>query len=204
MPTLLLIRHGENDYLKKGILIGNTPGVHLNKRGREQAAALNEALKDLPIQAIYSSPLERAIETAAPLASALGLEIQVRPALMDTNVGKWAGQKLKELRKLPEWKQVQEKPSEFSFPGGESFVKLQARLVAEIDSIAATYKKKELVAVFFHADPIKLVLAHSLGMPLDNFQKLSVETGSVTVLTVNKKGAWLEALNLKPPFDFRK
>lgn len=201
MSTLLLIRHGENDYLKKGILVGNSPGIHLNEHGREQAAALCESLKGLPIKVIYSSPLERAIETAAPLANALGLEIAVRPALADTNVGEWAGRKVKELKRLPAWRQVQEKPSGFMFPGGESFVELQRRLVGAIDVIAAAHKKNDLVTIFFHADPIKLVLAHFLGLPLDKFQRLSVDTGSVSVLGVEKSGAQLAALNLKPPFE---
>ncbi len=201
MPILFLIRHGENDYLKKGIQIGNTPGIHLNERGREQAAALCESLKSLPIKTIYSSPLERAVETASPLANVLSLEIVVRPALADTDVGEWAGRKVKDLKRLPAWKQVQEKPSGFMFPGGESFVELQRRLVGAIDVIAAAHKKNDLVAIFFHADPIKLVLAHFLGLPLDNFQRLNVDTGSVSVLGIAKSGARLAALNLKPPFQ---
>jgi probable phosphomutase (TIGR03848 family) len=203
MPTLLLIRHGENDYLKKGLLIGNMPGVHLNTRGHEQAAALGEALKSLPIKAIYSSPLERAIETATPLANALGQEIIVRPALTDPNVGTWVGQKIEDLNKLPAWKQVQEKPSEFRFPGGDFFPEMQVRLVDEIAAIAASHGKTDLVAVFFHADPIKLVVAHHLGMALDDFQKLAVDTGSVTILELNENAARLAALNLKPPFELK-
>jgi broad specificity phosphatase PhoE len=202
MTTLLLIRHGENDYLKKGILIGNMPGVHLNERGHEQAAAIRESLKGQPVKAFYSSPLERAIETATPLAKTLGLEILIRPALTDTNVGDWARKKLKDLRKLPAWKQVQANPSEFHFPGGDSFPGLQARLTGEIAAIAATHAKNDLVAVFFHADPIKLVVAHYLGLPLDHFQKLCVDTGSVSILMIHKSDARLVALNLNPPFIF--
>ncbi len=201
MPTLFLIRHGENDYLKKDILIGSKPGVHLNERGREQAAALCESLKSLPIAAIYASPLERAVETAAPLATALRLEVQIRPGLTDTDVGQWAGYKVRELGKLAAWKQVQEQPSRFRFPGGESFTELQERVVSETLAIAAAHKEKDLAAVFFHADPIKLVLAHFLGLPLDNFQKLSVDTGSLTVLQIGQAGVRLAALNLKPPFS---
>lgn len=201
MTTLLLIRHGENEYLKKGILIGNMPGVHLNERGCEQAAAINETLKGQPIQAIYSSPLERAIETATPLAKTLGLEILVRPALTDPNVGTWVGQRIEDLSKLPEWKLVQEKPSEFRFPGGDFFPEMQTRLVDEIAAIAEAHGKTDLVAVFFHADPIKLVVAHHLGMALDNFQKLAVDTGSVTIMEFDGSGARLQTLNLKPPFQ---
>ena len=98
MPTLLLIRHGENDFLKQNRLPGRLPDIHLNKHGREQAAALGETLKAFPIRAIYASPLERAVETAEPLAQALGLTIQLRPGLLDTNVGEWEGLLVKELR----------------------------------------------------------------------------------------------------------
>jgi probable phosphomutase (TIGR03848 family) len=204
MPTLLLIRHGENDYLKKGRLPGRLPGIHLNEHGHEQAAALAESLKAAPIRAIYSSPLERAVETAEPLAQALGLAIQVRPGLLDTDVGEWEGLPLRKLRKLPLWKQVQELPSQVRFPGGESFLELQGRLVSEIDAIRRSHKQKDLLVVVFHADPIKLVLAHFLGLPLDNFQKLSVAAGSVSILVAGKSGGMLAALNLKPPFVLNK
>jgi probable phosphomutase (TIGR03848 family) len=200
MPILLLIRHGENDFIKKGRLPGHLPDIHLNKRGQAQAAALAENLKAMPIRAIYSSPLERAIETAQPLAQALGLPIQLCPALLDTNVGEWQGLQLKKLHKEPLWKQIQEQPSQVRFPGGESFLELQERLVLEIESIRRAHKARDMVAVVFHSDPIKLVLAHAIGLPLDNFQKLSVGPGSVSVLMVGKSGGHLAALNLRPPF----
>jgi probable phosphomutase (TIGR03848 family) len=200
MTVLMLIRHGENDYLKQNRLPGRLPDIHLNMHGREQAQALAESLKALRIRAIYSSPLERAIETAEPLAQRLGLAIQLRPGLTDTNVGEWEGRLLKDLRKLPLWKQVQELPSHVRFPGGESILETQKRVVREIDNICQVHKPKEMVAVVFHADPIKAVLAHFLGLPLDNFQKLGVAAGSLSVLRVGKSGAVLAALNLRPPF----
>ena len=83
MPLLLLIRHGENEYVKTGKMAGRAPGVHLNERGRKQAAELAEALKQVPLKAIYSSPLERALETAEPLAEGHKLEIQLRPELLE-------------------------------------------------------------------------------------------------------------------------
>ena len=200
MPTLLLIRHGENEFVRQGRLPGRLPDIHLNEHGQEQAALLAESLKKLPIRAIYVSPLERAIETAGPLAQALGLAIQPRPGLLDTDVGEWQGVQLKKLRKLPLWKQVQEQPSAVRFPGGESFLELQQRLVGEVDAILAAHKQKDMVAVVFHSDPIKLVLAHYIGLPLDSFQKLGVATGSVSVLMVGKTAGYLVALNLLPPF----
>ena len=200
MPTLLLIRHGENDFVKQDRLPGRLPGIHLNEHGQAQAAALAESLQKLPIRAIYASPLERAVETARPSSQALGLPVQLRPGLLDTHVGEWEGLLLKNLRKLPLWKQVQRQPAEVRFPGGESFLELQERLVTEIELIRRAHKPKELVAVVFHCDPIKLVLAHYIGLPLDGFQKLGVAPGSVSVLMLGKTGAHLAALNLKPPF----
>ena len=200
MPFLLLIRHGENDFVKQARLPGRVPGIHLNKRGQTQAAAMAESLQNLPIRAIYASPLERAVETAEPLAQALGLEIQLRPGLQDTDVGEWQGTQLKKLRKLALWKQVQQHPSEVRFPGGESFLELQQRQVKEIDLIRAAHKPKEMIAVVFHCDPIKLVLAHYIGLPLDSFQKFVVAPGSVSVLMLGKTGGLLVALNLRPPF----
>jgi probable phosphomutase (TIGR03848 family) len=202
MTILFLIRHGENDYLKNNKMPGRLPGVHLNERGREQAAALAGTLGLLPFTAIYSSPLERAVETATPLANLQKLEINIRPALADTDVGKWAGRSWKSLRRTKIWKVIQETPSRFRFPGGESFGEVQARVVAALESIITAHEKDDRVAVFFHADPIKLALAHYLGMPLDNFQRLTAHTGSVTVVRKNGPVVRVLASNLIPPFSF--
>ncbi|HTX90655.1 MAG TPA: histidine phosphatase family protein [Anaerolineales bacterium] len=200
MTTLLLIRHGENEYLKKNRLPGQQAGIHLNERGRSQAAALAESLKKLPIKAIYSSSLERAVETIEPLAKELGLEIRLRPSLMDIHVGEWTGRSLKSLTRLKAWSTVQRAPSRFHFPGGESFLQAQERVVSELDAIAAAHKKG-MVAVVFHADPIKLAVAYYLGLPLDNFQRLAIQPASVTILGMHEAGAGLLAMNLIPPFS---
>jgi broad specificity phosphatase PhoE len=203
MPTLLLIRHGENDTLVKNILPGHIPGIHLNEVGRELAAELARTLSRMPIKAIYSSPLERAVETAEPLAQSLGLGIQLRPDLTDTDVGKWGGRSLKALSRTRLWKVIQEAPSKFQFPGGETFVQVQERVTRTLDAIAGEHKD-ELIAVVFHADPIKLAVAHYLGLPLDNFQRLSALTGSVTIMKMDGSGVKLLGLNLIPPFSFPK
>ena len=200
MPIFLLIRHGENDYVKAGKLPGRVPGIHLNERGREQAAALGQALKDAPLAAIYSSPLERAVETATPIAAGRGLEIGLIPDLMDTDVGTWQAEDLKKLYKLPEWKIVQHAPSRFTFPEGESFLACQARMVAVFESLSVKHADDEFVAVVFHADPVKLVLAYYLGMPLDTFQRLGCDTASVSILRLGKGGAQVSGMNLKSPF----
>ena len=201
MPLLLLIRHGENEYVKTGKLAGRLPEVHLNERGQKQAAELAEALKRVPLKAIYSSPLERALETAGPLADGRKLEIQLRPELMDNDIGAWQGRSIKQLRRTKKWKVVQQAPSRFTFPEGESFLQTQTRVASCLDQIAASHKPKDIVAVVFHADPIKLAVTHYLGMPLDHFQRLACDTCSVTVLYLSETGTHLIKLNQKPPFD---
>lgn len=203
MPLLLLVRHGENDYVKTGKLAGRIPGVHLNEKGQEQAQALAEALKAVPIKAVYASPLDRAVETAAPIAESHKLKIIQESDLMDTHVGKWQGRSWKLLRLTKAWKIVQNAPSRFQFPEGESFLDCQARVVNVLERAVKRYNKPgAVVAVVFHADPIKLAVAHFLGMPLDHFQRLSCDTGSLTALHVGETGANLIKLNQRPPFDF--
>ena len=203
MPLLLLIRHGENDFVKTGKLPGHTPGVHLNERGQKQALTLAEALTHVPIKVIYSSPLERAMETAEPIATSHKLEIIQEPRLMDADVGTWTGKSLKVLRHTNAWKVVQQSPSRFQFPEGESFMDLQTRIVNALESIVKKHNKpKDIVVVVFHADPIKLAVSHFLGLPLDHFQRLSCDTGSLSALYVGEMGANLIKLNQRPPFDF--
>ena len=203
MPLILLIRHGENDYVKTSKMAGRIPGIHLNEHGRKQAQALGEALKDFPITAIYSSPLERALETSAPIAEARKLEINQEPDLMDTNIGKWEGKSWKVLSLTKAWKIVQNAPSRFRFPEGESFAEAQIRYANALERIVKKHHKpKDIIAVIFHADPIKLAISHFLGLPLDHFQRLSCNTGSLTMLHVSEAGANLVKLNQRPPFDF--
>lgn len=203
MPLLLLIRHGENEYVKTGKLAGRLSDIHLNERGQKQAQALADALKDVPIKAIYSSPLERAIETATPIAEARKLQIIPEPDLRDTHVGSWEGKSLKILRRTKVWRIVQQAPSRFRFPDGESFVEAQARYVNVLERIIKKHNKpQDIVAVVFHADPIKLTVAYFLGMPLDHFQRLSCDTGSVTAIYIGEAGANLIKLNQRPPLDF--
>ena len=203
MPLLLLIRHGENDFVKTGKMAGRLPGVHLNEKGQKQAQALGEALKDIPIKAVYSSPLERAMETAEPIASARKLQIIQEPDVMDADIGKWQGKSWKVLRLTKVWKIVQHAPSRFRFPDGESFPEMQTRIANALERIVKKHNKpQDIIVAVFHADPIKLAVSHFLGLPLDNFQRLSCDTGSLTVLQVNEMGANLIKLNQRPPFDF--
>lgn len=195
MPIILLIRHGENDYVKKNRLAGRLPGVHLNANGRKQAQALAEKLKEMPIKAIFSSPLERAMETAAPIAQTLGLEVQPRPGLMEVDFGDWQDQQLKALRRTKLWKVVQAVPSRMHFPGGEAIADAQHRICRELEEIAKGCQPKDVVACVSHSDPIKLAVAYFIGLPLDMFQRLSIAPASLTVLYLGETGSQLLNLN---------
>jgi probable phosphomutase (TIGR03848 family) len=201
MPMLLLIRHGENEYTKKGRLAGYIRGVHLNEHGLDQARQLADSLKSAPVKALYASPLERARETAKPIAEALGLELQLEKGLMETDVGDWQGRSLRRLALNGHWKIVQGAPSRAHFPNGESFYQCQTRVVTALDRICTQHKSGDLIAIVFHADPIRLAVAHYLGLPLDHFQRLSCDTGSVSLLAVGEGSARLIWLNRRPPFE---
>jgi len=202
MPLLLLIRHGENDYTRTGKLPGRLPGIDLNERGRKQAEELGKAFADVPLAAIYSSPLERAVQTAEPIAKACSLTLVQVPGLLESNVGEWQGKSLRRLALTKYWKIVQNAPSRATHPGGESFMQTQTRIVATLDAICAKHKERDLVACVFHSDPIKLAVAHYIGLPLDHFQRLGCETGSVTMLAIGASAAHLIWLNRRPPLNF--
>lgn len=207
MTVLLLIRHGENDYLKKRVFYARLPGVHLNDHGRQQANALAQALSKAPVAAVYSSPLERAVETARPIADAVGLPVHLDDRLLDTDIGEWTGKSWKAIARTSAWRVVQQSPSRFRFPGGESFLEGQMRVVAALDDIITRHRSDDLVVVVGHADPIKLAVAHYLGLLLDHFQRLACDTGSATLLWVESEKTRLIWLNHRPPFDlpdFRK
>ena len=129
MTVVYLIRHGQNDFVKQGKLAGRLPGVHLNDVGRDQVARVAAALKSAKLQAIYSSPLERAAETAAPIAAAQGLEVVSLEGLSEVNIGRWQGLSLRAARRRKLWPTIQYAPSLARFPEGESFLEAQARIV---------------------------------------------------------------------------
>jgi probable phosphomutase (TIGR03848 family) len=202
VPILLLIRHGENDYSRTGRLAGRLPGIDLNERGRMQAEELGRALANAPLAAIHSSPLERAMQTAQPIAKARGLKIMQTPGLLEANVGEWQGKSVRKLALSKYWSVVQNAPSRARHPGGESFAETQLRIVSTLEEICAKHKDRDLIACVFHSDPIKLAVAYFIGMPLDHFQRLGCDTGSVTMLAIGRSSAHLVWLNRRPPFEF--
>jgi probable phosphomutase (TIGR03848 family) len=204
MPMILLVRHGENDYVKKGRLAGRLPGVHLNDKGREQAQAVAEKLSGAAIKAVYSSPMERAMETAEPIAKALGLDVVVRQGLIEVDVGDWQDKKLKGLKRLKIWRKVQQMPSVMRFPGGETFAQAQHRITQELQTLADQHEPKDIIVCVSHSDPIKLAVSYFIGQPLDLFQRLSVMPASITALYFGEEGSFLLTLNYDLSFTLPK
>ncbi len=194
MTQLLLIRHAVNDWVGSNRLAGWTPGVHLNEEGRRQAEALAQRLAGVKLKAIYSSPLERTLETAEIIARPHNLPVRLREGIGEAHYGEWTGQKIEDLAKTDLWRVVQFHPSGARFPGGEALREMQARAVAEIDAMCHDHPD-DMVVVVSHADVIKAIIAHYIGMHLDLFQRLAVSPASLSILAFSKMGPRLVRLN---------
>jgi probable phosphoglycerate mutase len=194
-PTLvLLVRHGQTATTGH-VLPGRAPGLHLSDDGRRQAEAAAARIAKLKrVAAVYASPLERARETAMPIARARGLALRIERGLLELDVGEWTGLRLDRVSKRPEWSTVQRYPSGFRFPEGESFVEMQARVTATLGRLVDRHRGGVVVAVS-HADPIKAALAHALGMHLDLFQRLAVAPGSITTIAYGALGPTVLGMN---------
>ncbi len=200
---ILLVRHGLTPTTGK-ILPGRASGLHLAETGQTQAQAAADRIAALArVDAVYASPLERARETAAPIAKARNLKVHIDKGLLECDFGEWTGAELKKLMKLPEWNTVLRAPSTFRFPSGESFTEMQGRIVNAIDRLRAAHEGGVVVCVS-HADPIKAAVAHAMGTHIDLFQRIVISPCSVTaiaysaggpvVLTVNSTGGSLAEL----------
>jgi probable phosphoglycerate mutase len=187
MSTIILVRHGENDWVKKNRLAGWIEGVHLNENGRTQAAATAARLSHLPIKALYSSPITRCMETAVPIAAPHQLEIIPLADLGEVHYGDWEGERVKTLAKNKLWLAVQFFPSRMRFPHGEALREVQFRAIQALEIIAQQHLNEMVVAVS-HADVIRLILAHYLGIHIDLFQRLAIAPASISVITLPENG----------------
>lgn len=192
--TVLLVRHGQTATTGR-VLPGRAPGLHLSDDGRRQAEAAAQRIAKLKrVAAVYASPLERARETAMPIARIRSLALRIERGLLELDVGSWTGSRLDRLSKRPEWTTVQRYPSGFRFPEGESFVEMQARVTAAVARMVEHHRGGVVVAVS-HADPIKAALAHALGMHLDLFQRLAIAPGSITTIVYGAGGPTVLGMN---------
>jgi len=183
---LFLVRHALTPQTGDR-LSGWTPGISLSDEGRSQVAALVERLRPVSLDAVYSSPIDRCVETARPIASSKGLRTRVRDALGEVRYGDWEGKRLRTLAKTKLWRQVMARPSEVRFPNGETIRETQFRAVSALEGLRSAHAK-DAIAVVTHADVIRVVLAHYAGVHLDLYQRLVVAPASVTVLWIGGGG----------------
>lgn len=188
MPTILLVRHATTATTGT-TLYGRSPGVDIDERGERQAAATARWLADRGVRAIYASPMARARQTAAAIATATGRDVHVLEGLDEVDFGAWTNRPLAQLRRRKDWQRVQSSPSRWRFPGGESFAEAQQRIVAALEALTGTHTDRQVVVAVSHADMIALAAAWFLGMPLDAFQRLRVSPASVTEVFLGRGGA---------------
>jgi probable phosphoglycerate mutase len=201
LARLLLIRHAQNDFVRTGKLAGRTPGVHLNDEGQRQAEELGKRLADTKLAAIYSSPLERATETAQAIANHhSGMDVQIEQGVLEVDFGSWAGKHLRQLARTRLWRIVQGFPSGARFPGGESFFEVQARIVGALNGIAE--KHSGSVVIVSHADVLKMAIAHYAGMHLDSFQRIDIAPASISIVEMHQFGTRLVRLNDTAHYDY--
>lgn len=188
-----LVRHGETDAMSRG-LYGRAPGIALSEAGKLQANRLAEHLKNQSILAIYSSPLERTMETALALANLKGLSVQPAPAFIEVDQGDWTGLSWKEVHKDPTWAHYSTYRSGTSCPNGEMAIDVQARAVRALDRLLHQHEEQH-IAIVTHADVIRAVICYYSGVPLDLSLRLEISTGSLSVLELRQDGARIVELN---------
>jgi probable phosphomutase (TIGR03848 family) len=204
VPTVLLVRHGHSSANGEGILAGRLPGIHLTDRGREQAEQLADRFRGLAVVRVVSSPLERCLETAAPIAAAVGVEVTVDDDLQECAYGAWTGRPLGELAKEPLWATVQDDPETATFPSdhgyaAESLRGMSDRVVAAVRRHDAEVQESSGDAALWvavtHGDLLKAVLADATGSGLGRFQRFTADPASVSVVRYGGRHTFLLTAN---------
>ena len=197
MTTILMIRHADNDLIGKR-LAGRLPNIHLNQHGQEQAKSLAQYLSHLPISQIYCSPLERTYETGLPLSKALSIPVIKNDAFIEIDYGDWQGKIIKDLYKLPEWKELMSNAEGFKFPRGESLIDAQKRSITEVLNITKDRPKEDMIACITHGDIIRLSLSYFLNMRFNDYHRFEIHTASISAITLTNEIPQISRINLQP------
>ncbi|MFE1603255.1 histidine phosphatase family protein [Methylobacterium sp. ID0610] len=191
--TFFLVRHAAHGHLGR-TLCGRMPGIHLGEEGQAQARALARRLAGEGVAAVYASPLERAQETAGPIAAAAGLTAQILPGLNEIDFGEWSGQSFEALHDDPRWAGWNNARHVTRPPGGETILEAQARVIRALEDLRRAHGEARLVLVS-HADVIKLVLAFALGLAPDAMGRFEVSPASISAVVLGDWGAKVEGIN---------
>jgi len=193
MTKFLLLRHGQTDFTGK-LLLGRRPGISLNDEGREQARALASRLSDMPISAIYSSPLERVAETAAALAQTHHLSCNISEAFLELDFGNWTNKSIQELESDAHFKLFNLFRSSARIPGGEMMLEAQMRIVTGLERLRHEHRD-QTVAIFSHADIIKSAICYYAGIHLDMSQRIEISPASLSILEIYDETARIVVVN---------
>jgi probable phosphoglycerate mutase len=196
MTTVFLVRHAVTSHTGKK-LTGWLEGVPLTDEGISQAERVADALESVPFKAVYSSPIQRTLETARAIASRHGLQVRTTRKLGEVDYGRWTNRSFKVLVRTKLWGRVQRWPSGVRFPEGETLREVQARAVEEIDRLASENTRGPICCVS-HADVIKLILAHYLGVHIDLFQRIAIAPASISVVRLTDFGPMVMSMNATP------
>jgi broad specificity phosphatase PhoE len=193
MTTLLLIRHGMTDAVGRQ-LTGRLPGVQLNEQGKREVEALAKRLESMPLSAVYSSPMERTLQTARAIASPHRLEVVERAALIESDFGDWSGRLLVDLDRDEGWRRFNGHRSGSPPPGGEHMTTVQARMAEELVRIRDAHDD-QTVAVVSHGDPLRAALCLFMGISIDLMQRIELTTASLSVLRLTRDSVTVLRLN---------
>jgi probable phosphomutase (TIGR03848 family) len=193
MTSFLLIRHAMTDVAGKR-LVGRMPDVSLNEEGFSQAENLSRHLTGSPVTAIYSSPLQRAIETAAPVAKALKLDPVISEDFNEIEFGEWTNCDIKSLENDEQFQRFNLFRSSQRIPGGESMQEAQLRIINGVRKLQIKYPGKMIVVVT-HSDMIKAAIAYYAGIPLDMMQRIEISPASVSVIELYPDTAIIKGIN---------
>ena len=193
MTTFFLIRHASCDGLGQ-TLWGRTPGICLNYTGNAQTQCLVDRFKNMSLDAIYSSPLERALQTASVIAQSMNLDVKMSDAANEINFGEWTGKTFDELSNDERWRHFNNRRSMTTIPGGESFLEVQNRIVKELETLALQHGDAH-VAIISHADVIRAAVAYFSAIPIDLVERFEISPCSVSAVAVDNDNATLLTLN---------
>ena len=197
MPKIYLVRHGRTPANEKGILAGRTKGIYLDDTGIKQAEAVAKSLSQIKFKKIIVSPMERCQQTAKIIIA--GMDKTPKPVIEsginECDYGDWSNKKLSTLRSKSLWKTIQEKPSLAQFPNGEKMNQMLTRVKNAIFEHALKLKSDENLLVVSHGDPIRSFIADCLGIHLDNFQRITIDPCSVSVVIISNDNVQVISVN---------
>jgi probable phosphoglycerate mutase len=193
MTTFILVRHGECNHVNR-YLAGRAAGIHLNEKGKNDITELGYYLSRYRIDKIYTSPMERTIETAQLINRKMGMEIIIDERLNEIEYGGWTGKYFTDLEECDAWKEFNCNRLIYRIPGGEMFSEVENRMVSFV--LEHQSDKHTVNIVVSHSDPIKCLLSYWGGIPIEIFNRIEIATASMSIIIISQYDAQITGINL--------